>query len=132
MTAATRSRRREVHDGLVVSAFGGAFAGTGIDIGTRFLLESLPDDIPHADPAIDMACGTGVVAAWLARRHPELRVYASDQSSIAVASARATAAANGVADRVTIVREDALSGLPDASASFITLNPAVPCRRRDP
>ena len=42
---------------------------------------------------------------------------------IAVASARATAAANGVEDRVTIVREDALSGLPDASASFITLNP---------
>ncbi|WP_457101124.1 class I SAM-dependent methyltransferase [Microbacterium sp. P5_E9] len=115
--------RSEVHDGLVVSAFGGAFAGTGIDIGTRFLLESLPADIPQADPAVDMACGTGVVAAWLARRHPELQVYASDQSSIAVASARATAAANGVEDRVTIVREDALSGLPDASASFITLNP---------
>ena len=46
-----------------------------------------------------------------------------DQSAVAVASARATAEANGVADRVTVVRDDALSLLPDASASFIALNP---------
>lgn len=30
------------HDGLVLSAFGGAFAGAGLDIGTRVLLEQLP------------------------------------------------------------------------------------------
>jgi 16S rRNA (guanine1207-N2)-methyltransferase len=70
-----------------------------------------------------MACGTGAVAAWLALRHPDLRVYASDQSAVAVASARETAVANGVEDRVTVVRDDALSLLPDASAGFIALNP---------
>ena len=113
--------QRAEHDGLVVCAYGGVFAGTSIDIGTRFLLEHLPTDI--AGPAIDLACGTGVVAARLALRHPELQVYATDQSAAAVASAQATAEANGVGDRVTVVRDDALSLVGDGTASFIALNP---------
>lgn len=108
------------HDEMTVCAFGGAFAGTSIDIGTRLLLEHLPD--PGCD-AIDLACGTGVVAARLALRHPHLRVYACDQSAVAVASARATAAANGVADRVEVARDDMLRSRPRASAGFVALNP---------
>jgi 16S rRNA (guanine1207-N2)-methyltransferase len=115
--------RRAVHDGLVVCAFGGAFAGTAIDIGTRFLLEALPANLPSDGAVVDLACGTGVVATSLALQHPDRDVYASDASAIAVASARATAAANGVAERVTVVREDALAGVAAASASFIALNP---------
>jgi 16S rRNA (guanine1207-N2)-methyltransferase len=115
--------RRAEHDGLVVCAFGGAFAGTSIDIGTRLLLGNLPEVLPEAGDIVDLACGTGVVGAWLALRHPQLRVYASDQSAIAVASARATAEANGVADRMTVVRDDALSQLADGRATFIALNP---------
>jgi 16S rRNA (guanine1207-N2)-methyltransferase len=115
--------RRERHDGLVVCAFGGVFAGASIDIGTRLLLEHLPVPPKGTDAAIDLACGTGVVAATLALRHPELRVYACDQSAAAVASARATAEANGVADRVAVVRDDMLATRADASADFIALNP---------
>ncbi|MEZ3159516.1 methyltransferase [Microbacterium sp. BWT-B31] len=114
---------RTTVDGIVVCAFGGAFAGAAIDIGTRFLLAHLPHEIPETDAAIDLACGTGVVAAALALRHPSLRVYATDQSAAAVASARATADANGVADRVEVARDDLLAARPDASASFIALNP---------
>jgi 16S rRNA (guanine1207-N2)-methyltransferase len=106
-----------------VCAFGGAFAGTSIDIGTRFLLEQLPAEIDDSAAVVDMACGTGVVATWLALRHPELRVYATDQSAVAVASCRATAEANGVGDRVTVVQDDAVSLLGDGSAAFIALNP---------
>ena len=115
--------RRAVHDGIVVCAYGGAFAGASVDIGTRFLLDHLPADLPEDAPLIDLACGTGVVAAALALRHPDVRVVASDQSAAAVASARATAAANGVADRVRVVRDDLLSSRTDASASFVALNP---------
>ena len=114
--------RRERHDGLTVCAYGGAFAGTSIDIGTRFLREHLPD-LSHLDRAVDLACGTGVIAASLALRHPELRVYACDQSAAAVASARATADANGVGDRVEVVRDDMLGALPSASEEFVALNP---------
>ncbi|MCM3696090.1 class I SAM-dependent methyltransferase [Microbacterium oleivorans] len=112
-------------DGLALRAFGGAFAGARLDIGTRLLLAHLPRDPggDTADPLIDFACGTGAVAAHLALAHPERRVYASDQSAAAVASARATAEANGVADRVEVVRDDLLQARAEASASFIALNP---------
>jgi 16S rRNA (guanine1207-N2)-methyltransferase len=111
-------------DSLVVCAFGGTFAGTSVDIGTRFLLDQLAAARPSADgDVIDFACGTGVIAVWLARRHPDVHVIATDQSAIAVASARATAEANGVGDRVSAVRDLGLGDRPDGSASFIALNP---------
>lgn len=110
---------------MIVCCYGGAFAGATLDIGTRVLLEHLPDRIPGAGEfaAIDLACGTGIIATALALRHPTLTVHASDHSTIAVASARATAAANGVVARVGVVRDDLLSTVPDASALFIALNP---------
>ncbi|KRC47130.1 SAM-dependent methyltransferase [Leifsonia sp. Root227] len=109
--------------GVWVCAHGAAFAGTAIDIGTRFLLSVVDDAAPDARTAIDLGCGTGVLATTLAIRRPELRVIATDQSAAAVASATATAAANGVADRVAVVRDDGLSAQPDASADLIVLNP---------
>ncbi len=123
-------------DGLELRAFGGAFAGAALDIGTRLLLAHLPATLAdgadgadgahagtEADPLIDLACGNGAVAAWLALRHPDAWVYATDQSAAAVASARATVAANGLESRVRVVRDDALGARPSGSASFIALNP---------
>ena len=109
--------------GLHVCAYGAAFAGATVDIGTRFLLTVLGDAAPEAATAIDLGCGTGVLASALATSRPGIRVLATDQSAAAVASARATAAANGVADRVEVVRDDGLASQPDASADLIVLNP---------
>ena len=122
-SASTWPRRQtDAATGLTVVAHGAAFAGPVVDIGTRLLLGNL-DAAPRVASAIDLGCGTGVIAAWLARERPGLRVLATDQSAAAIASARATVAANGVADRVDVVRDDALSGHPDASAELIVLNP---------
>ncbi len=117
--------RGERHDdlGVTVVAHGGVFAGTGIDIGTRFLLEHLDGAMPDAASAVDLACGSGVVAAWLARRRPGLRITATDRSAAAAASARETAEVNGVVDRVTVTQADALELLPDASEPLVVLNP---------
>lgn len=117
--------RGERHDdlGVTVVAHGGVFAGTGIDIGTRFLLGELGAAMPDAASAVDLACGSGVVAAWLARSRPSMRVTAADRSAAAVASARATAEVNAVADRVHVTRADGLELLPDASEPLIVLNP---------
>ncbi|MDQ1583648.1 MAG: rRNA (guanine1207-N2)-methyltransferase, partial [Microbacteriaceae bacterium] len=116
---------REFHADLDlwVCAHGSAFAGTKIDIGTRLLLEVLGQAKPDAASAIDLGCGTGVIAAALAKSRPGITVLATDQSAGAVASAHATMTANGVADRVSVVRDDALSAQPDASAGLILLNP---------
>ena len=117
--------RREFHAdlGLWVCAHGAAFAGTSVDIGTRFLLEFLPRMKADAASAIDLGCGTGLLAAALAVSRPSLAVLATDQSAAAVASARATMAANGITGRVEVVRDDALGSRPDSSAGLIVLNP---------
>ncbi|MFM6851508.1 MAG: class I SAM-dependent methyltransferase, partial [Terrabacter sp.] len=115
---------RERHDdvGLTVVAHGGVFAGTSVDIGTRLLLDAIPSMRP-AERGVDLACGSGVFAAALARARPDIHVLATDQSAAAVASAAATAEANGVADRVEVVRADALETLADASVNLVVLNP---------
>lgn len=140
------------HDGLTLVAHGGAFAGPRLDIGTRVLLEVLgltgarlrknaPD---RRDPdrnglengrssgvvhdtadrrVLDLGCGTGALAVSYALAHPDAQVTATDRSAAAVASARAAAAANGVADRVAVTHDDAGSALPDASFDVVLLNP---------
>lgn len=112
---------------LTVCAFGGAFAGTAIDIGTRFLLDQLTgaplEGGADSGDVIDFACGTGVIATWLALRHPDLSVIATDQSAIAVASTLRTLQANGVADRVSVSHDLGLTSRAGASARLIALNP---------
>lgn len=108
--------------GLTVCARGAVFAGTGLDIGTRFLLDFLPR-MPHARHAIDLGCGTGILAAMYARSHPDARVTATDQSAAAVDSAFATARANGLQDQIHVLQDDALSSLPPGSADLVLLNP---------
>ncbi|PSL38443.1 16S rRNA (guanine1207-N2)-methyltransferase [Labedella gwakjiensis] len=116
-------RRHDAALDIDVLAHGAAFAGARVDVGTRFLLEHVDAMRPNAHSALDLGCGTGVIASQLARRRPDLTVLASDQSAAAVASARATAEANGVADRVHVARDDAASGVPDASVDLVVLNP---------
>ncbi len=108
--------------GLSVCARGAVFAGTDLDIGTRFLLEYLPQ-MPDAAHAVDLGCGTGILAAMYARSRPGSRVTATDRSAAAADSARATAAANGLSSRIEIVQDDAMGSLPDGSADLILLNP---------
>ncbi|MGV2985195.1 class I SAM-dependent methyltransferase [Microbacterium sp. AGC85] len=80
----------------------------------------MPDEIRDV---IDLGCGTGALAAYYALHHPEARVTATDRSAAAVASARATMLANGLADRVAVTHDDAGSDLPDGSADLVLLNP---------
>ncbi|WP_068031723.1 class I SAM-dependent methyltransferase [Nocardia mexicana] len=108
---------------LEVVAHGAAFSGPRLDIGTRFLLEHVRRMKPDARDAIDLGCGTGILAVALAKARPQVSVVGTDQSAAAVASARATAAANGVADRVTVLRDDAMAGVAEHSADLVVCNP---------
>ncbi|MFT4200203.1 class I SAM-dependent methyltransferase [Gordonia sp. (in: high G+C Gram-positive bacteria)] len=106
---------------LTIAAHGGVFAGTGIDIGTRFLLDQL--DGAAGTTVVDLGCGNGSAAAWFARTRPDSRVLATDRSALAVASARATVEANGVAARVDAVRADAAETVEDGGTDLVLLNP---------
>jgi 16S rRNA (guanine1207-N2)-methyltransferase len=78
---------------------------------------------PDARTAVDLGCGTGVLAAALARARPGLDVLATDQSAAAVASTVATLAANGLTGRVRVARDDAASAEPDGSVDLVVCNP---------
>ncbi|WP_433759002.1 methyltransferase [Nocardia sp. CA-135398] len=106
-----------------VVAHGAAFSGATLDIGTRFLLQHFKWMKPDARDAIDLGCGTGILAVALAKARPGIRVVGTDQSAAAVASARATAQVNEVADRVSVVRDDAMSSAADNSADLVLCNP---------
>ena len=108
---------------LHVVATGSVFAGTKVDIGTRALLAVLDQIDPSAKTAIDLGAGTGILAATLAKQRPDLAIIATDQSAAAVASASATMKANGLENRVTVVRDDGLSSQPDESVDVIVVNP---------
>ncbi|HEV7871830.1 MAG TPA: methyltransferase, partial [Modestobacter sp.] len=115
--------REHAELGLTICAHGGAFAGAKVDRGTRALLLALPGAVPDATTALDLGCGTGVLAVALAAARPRLTVLASDQSAAAVASARATAQANELGGRIQVVRDDAAASLPDQSVDLVVCNP---------
>lgn len=118
-----RARTHEIASrSQAVVAHGAAFAGTSVDIGAQTLLAHL-DAMPDASHAIDLACGTGVLGIALALARPQTQVLATDASAAAIASTLASAAANGVADRLDARQADGLEGVPDASARLIVLNP---------
>ena len=112
-------------EGVTVVAHGGTFAGPALDLGTRFLLTTAgkwpaPDRVHDA---LDLGSGTGLLATVLALRYPDARVVGTDRSAAAVASTRATAEANGVGERVVVLRGDAGEDLEPASVDLILLNP---------
>ena len=107
---------------LQLRAYGATFGGAKLDPGTRLLLQHLHHAPPTAS-AVDLGCGNGTIAAYLALSRPTLSVTAIDTSAAAVAATRATAEANGVGGQVAVVREDGLAGRPDAGDKLIVLNP---------
>lgn len=108
--------------GITVCAHGAVFSGTKLDIGTRFLLTFLPK-MASASNAVDLGCGTGILASMYARSHPDAQITATDRSAAAVASATCTAEANGLSGRIRVLQDDAMESLPEASAGLILLNP---------
>lgn len=117
---------RRAHDAdldLWVCAYGAVFAGAKVDLGTRFLLGFVDRMAPGAAVAMDLGCGSGIVAAYLARARPALVVLATDDSAAAIDSATATAVANGLGGRVRFSRDDATREHDDASIDLIVCNP---------
>jgi len=82
---------------------------------------------------VDLCTGSGAIAIVLARELPSATVLASDISWRALRVARANAAAQGVADRVTFLRGNVWRPVADAlmgrQADVVTANPPyIPSR----
>ncbi|QNI07030.1 class I SAM-dependent methyltransferase [Mycobacterium kubicae] len=79
------------------------------------------DRVPTAGQALDLACGQGHAAVWLARRG--LHVVGLDVSAVAIDQARKLARDNAVDDRCRFCVVDLDDGLPPGSpAAMIVCN----------
>lgn len=75
--------------GLEVVQHAGVFSAEHLDVGTRFLLEHLPER-SGPELVLDLGCGNGVVGVAAALANPAARVLLVDESHAALASARET------------------------------------------
>ena len=103
---------------LELCALPGVFAAGRLDEGTSMLLPHLKY-LKDRRRVLDWGCGCGVIAACAARVGAE-EVVAADVDALAVASARATAMANGV--QVEVVASDVYAAL-TGRFSDIVANP---------
>ncbi len=116
----------------------GVFSAGKLDRGTALLLAHLPDLAPD-DVVVDLGCGNGVLGLVASVDQPDAAVTLVDDSSMAVAAARATLDANGASG--TVVWGDGLTdwamddpggddpagtgrtGAPDGSVDIVLCNP---------
>ncbi|MET0324403.1 MAG: methyltransferase, partial [Ilumatobacteraceae bacterium] len=83
----------------------GVFSHGRVDTGTALLLRAAPAP-PATGAALDLGCGSGAIAVTLARRSPELTVWAVDVNERARALCAANAAANGATGVVVAAPDD--------------------------
>ena len=73
--------------GLTIKQYPGVFSNKKIDFGTLLILESLPEIKDH-DKIIDLACGNGVIAAYIRKKNPKCSIHLVDDSFLAISSAK--------------------------------------------
>ncbi|RAR62214.1 16S rRNA m(2)G 1207 methyltransferase [Onishia taeanensis] len=119
-------------EGLTLASHPGVFGHGKLDDGTRLLLDTLPEVLPAIDAAakcqsegeaedsvLDVGCGDGILAAWLARRGAV--VTAVDVNAFAVEATRRTLAANQLPGEA--LESDVYSRLEGRCFDLIVSNP---------
>ena len=98
----------------------GVFSRDGLDMGTRILLEALPE---MQGRILDLGCGWGPVGAALGRKYPEAQILMTDLNQRAVELARRNLAANGVKNAECVQGD----GYENVQGRFdaIVLNPPI-------
>lgn len=99
------------------------FSRDKLDIGTRFLLENLP----HSDnykTIVDLGCGNGILGLVAAQHHPDADIIFSDESYMAIASAKENFANAFTGKRnAAFYVSDCLDAVNKESVDLILCNP---------
>lgn len=98
----------------------GVFSRDGLDMGTRIMLEALPE--LHGR-VLDLGCGWGPVGLAVGKKYPETKIVMTDINLRAVETAEKNLRANGVTNAETVQGDgyENVSGKFD----FILLNPPI-------
>ncbi len=108
---------------LKIFSYANVFSKKSLDIGTRFLLQNLPE-LASVQSIIDLGCGNGIIGLNLALKYPDAAVKFVDESFSAVKSARLTCQHN-LKDNSQhqFILNDCLTGFDKNSVDLIVCNP---------
>lgn len=73
--------------GYQLSNHANVFSRDSLDIGTRFFLQHLPRGLDAVN-IVDLGCGNGIVGIIAAQNNPQAKLFFTDESYMAVASAQ--------------------------------------------
>ncbi len=104
---------------LMVDA--GVFSKSGLDYGTRTLIEAV--DLPADAMVVDLGCGYGPVTAVLGRIYPQTRWWLVDVNERACQLAALNVAEFG--DKAKVYESDGFESLPAGLVDVIVLNPPI-------
>jgi 16S rRNA (guanine1207-N2)-methyltransferase len=102
---------------LTIRALPGVFSQKSLDDGTELLLRHLPSIKGNV---LDVGCGAGVIGSYILATYPDCQVTLVDVNYLAIASSKATLAANGLDGQV--LPSDMLDGV-EATFNTIISNP---------
>jgi len=83
---------------LTISSLPGVFSQKELDVGTKLLLNNLPEKMQGE--VLDFGCGAGVISAYLGKKHPQTQLNLLDVNALALNSAEHTLAINGLQGNV--------------------------------
>ena len=122
--AAAHDERRVIFEvlGLKIECTtdSGVFSREGLDMGTRILLEALPE---IAGRVLDLGCGWGPVGVVLGKKYPEAELVLTDVNERAAELARRNLRANGV-QKARVVCGDGFEAV-EGAFDLIALNPPI-------
>lgn len=98
----------------------GVFAASGLDDGTRLLLEAVGPTLPDDGRILDLCCGYGAIGTYAATV-TEADVWLSDDCRFATRCAERSLRATGVDG--TVVTADCLHGVADRTFDVVCCNP---------
>ncbi|OOZ35976.1 methyltransferase [Solemya velesiana gill symbiont] len=102
--------------------YANVFSRESLDIGTRLFLDHIPASTEFRD-IIDLGCGNGVVGLLAAEANPDARIWFTDESYMAVASAELNFQQSGLENAAEFISGDCLTGFKPASADLVLCNP---------
>lgn len=95
--------------GLQLFNLPNVFSSGSLDIGSRFLIENLPEALLSSKQVLDIGCGNGLLSLYIASKNPSAQISANDDSSLALSSVEHNIRANKLdASRFTLIHAPAL------------------------
>ncbi|EBZ1369578.1 23S rRNA (guanine(1835)-N(2))-methyltransferase RlmG [Salmonella enterica subsp. enterica serovar Montevideo] len=109
--------------GWTIHNHANVFSRTGLDIGARFFMQHLPENLDGE--IVDLGCGNGVIGLSLLAKNPQANVVFVDESPMAVDSSRLNVETNlpEAFERSEFMINNALSGVEPFRFNAVFCNP---------